>query len=668
MADSGWGVRLFVTGEYGDEGTIDFFSNFKKGKSRQQDTIITFSGMYGVDNYLIWNMHKDLPNYDFSTTALDVNIFMYKSTDIVCFQDFYRVQDIRYNTVKSQYTIYAISETTVKLRSKLVGYNVTSLTYSENRTAKDIFTDVLQKNDIFYVVFHEDNDATKTMLHYEYRYFAIDPEWTVLDFIEYICDENQYEWTIDTFVDEATNEPYYIFHFGHELMADKDMEASKALSIEIDNISQSLYAMKITTNSSPMQPMANWEDTHKCVWAKHTAGKGGGMSKGCFVPVGLGHFNKHLYLRSLEGEIEKTLGSAILSRRKVRIPSIGIGNVLVDEGVFKDDSGNTTGVSPYIDSISIQKNPDTYTIREPHNIIVNRGSHVAVQHQIERATRWSPYIDNKAGLQYPSPKLQDDNGDVHPPNSLMFYVDGKRESAVMGGYVFGGGAGDWADYEIPIKEREDFRLKFPDGGEIYYEAEHGKWHFNAPGGLTFKDNVVNHDELPVQGITVGSHGDDYNRDPFSALRMTMHDGGFQIEGKIPLLVLEPGGCFRIAPYFNETADGAGRYIIRAYNDLGEIHLYSDNKIKIKTSKASAEIAIETGDGEGGLQSGTITINTTGTINIGAGATAINLAGGANALSHASHTHQIPPGPAIPGPPVNTSTHLPAQGTTKTKAD
>ena len=90
MADSAWSIRFFQANNYKDSGTIDFVSNFKKGKSRQLDTIVTYSGMYGIDNYLIWNIHKDLPNYDFSTVALNLNLHLYKNPDIVYFQDFYK--------------------------------------------------------------------------------------------------------------------------------------------------------------------------------------------------------------------------------------------------------------------------------------------------------------------------------------------------------------------------------------------------------------------------------------------------------------------------------------------------------------------------------------------------------------------------------------------------
>ncbi|KKM93961.1 hypothetical protein LCGC14_1203160, partial [marine sediment metagenome] len=301
----GWSIRLFEANDYNDEATIDHMDNYTKGKSRQLDSVLTYNGMYGIDNYLIWNIHKNLPSYDFSTVALDLNLFMYKSTDIPYFQGFYRVQDIRYNPNKSQYTVYAISETSVRLHSKLSQYGITSLSYKEDRTAKQLLMDVIEDHNIFYLRFHDDNLSTKGMVHYQYRYFDIDPEWTVLDFIEYICDDNKYEWCVTTFVDRKTNIPKFFLHIGHELKADTNMNATKEFNIEDDNISDSVYTKKITTNGSPMQPLAHWEENLRCLWSKHSIGKGGAdISKGCFAPIGMGHFPKLLYLRTLQGEIE----------------------------------------------------------------------------------------------------------------------------------------------------------------------------------------------------------------------------------------------------------------------------------------------------------------------------------------------------------------------------
>ena len=642
MPDAGWSVRLFETNDYGEDSTIDFFSNFKKSKARMLDTIVTFSGMYGIDNYLIWNLHKDLPHYDFSTMSLDVNIFMYKSTDIVSFQDFYRVQDIRYNTVKSQYTIYAISETTVILRSKLIGYNVTSLSYKENRTPKEILEEVLQKNNILYVVFHEDNNATKEMPSYQYRYFVIDKEWTVLDFIEYIADDNKYEWFIDTFVPEDTNKPYYILHIGHELQMDLDMDASKPLSIEIDNLSESLYSMKITTNTSPMQPLATWEQNYKCVWAKHTAGKGGGISKGCFVPVGMGHFDKHLFLRTLEGKVERSIGISMLSRRKLRIPSIGIGNILKDEGVLKDDSGKTTGVSPYIDEVSLQKNPKTLSIREPHNIIINKGDDLAVQHQLERATRSTPYLDHEAGLLFPSSSLEEGEPS---PNSILFNVDGKIESSVVGPFVMGNGS---EDYRIPIKEKEDFRLRFTDGAEIFYDHSKKIWFFQAPSGFCFKNVITPYDKNTTKHLT-----EEWDE---GKSMLQIYENNLMFDSPSIHMHMMDGGCWQVVPKTGPQPDDPyRRYAIIGDNEYGKFYIEAKDGIEIEIRY------------QGALASGTIKINTSnGTINIGENASAINLAGGAKALAHAQHIHTIPPGPAIPGPPVSTSACT--DNTTITKAD
>jgi len=241
MADSGWAIRFYHANDYSKEGTVEFISNFKNTKSRQLDTIVAFTGgMYGIDNYLIWNIHKDLPSYDFSTVALNLRLFMYKNPEIVYFQDFYRVRDVKYNPTKSQYTLYAVSETTIRLQKRLIDYNVTSLSYKENRTAEGLLKEIIQDNKIFYVIFHPDAESTKNMIHYEYRYFDINIEWTVLDLIEYIADTNKYEWCVTRTVDKD-NIPYWFLHIGHELKASRLMNATiEKFNMEKDNISHSL--------------------------------------------------------------------------------------------------------------------------------------------------------------------------------------------------------------------------------------------------------------------------------------------------------------------------------------------------------------------------------------------------------------------------------------------
>ena len=46
---------------------------------------------------------------------------------------------------------------------------------------------------------------------------------------------------------------------------------------------------------------------------------------------------------------------------------------------------------------------------------------------------------------------------------------------------------------------------------------------------------------------------------------------------------------------------------------------------------------------------------------------VNIAGGGSFLSYSTHTHQVPVGPAIPGPPSTAVPQNPGAQTTKMKA-
>ena len=78
MADAGWAIRFYDTSEDKDDenNAIDFMSNFKDVKDRQYDNIVAFKGMYGIDSYLVWEVHKDLPQYDFSTMGMNLRLFL----------------------------------------------------------------------------------------------------------------------------------------------------------------------------------------------------------------------------------------------------------------------------------------------------------------------------------------------------------------------------------------------------------------------------------------------------------------------------------------------------------------------------------------------------------------------------------------------------------------
>ena len=96
-----------------------------------------------------------------------------------------------------------------------------------------------------------------------------------------------------------------------------------------------------------------------------------------------------------------------------------------------------------------------------------------------------------------------------------------------------------------------------------------------------------------------------------------------------------------------------------------VYIKSDKTIIIQQAVAPTDIPTGSGTYIKIDPSGNIDIDGSGTINIGTSATMLKLAGGGNFLALDTHDHQVPVGPAIPGPPANA---VPTGGiTTKTKA-
>lgn len=96
-----------------------------------------------------------------------------------------------------------------------------------------------------------------------------------------------------------------------------------------------------------------------------------------------------------------------------------------------------------------------------------------------------------------------------------------------------------------------------------------------------------------------------------------------------------------------------------------VYVKSDKTIIIQQVVSPTEIPTGSGTYVKIDPSGNIDIDTSGIVNIGDSASMVNIAGGGEFLAYSTHDHQVPVGPAIPGPPA---TAVPTSGiTTKTKA-
>lgn len=467
-AKCGWIVRLYAANDY--QGTIDLIGNYKEYHNRMKDDVTVFSGMYGIDDYMIWQIHKNLGNYDFAGINIDLKLFIDQNTNRPFWHKQYKVLDVTYDSDLSKYILYAMGLDSVKLKTKLIDYGVKSLSWSENRTPKQVLIEVLQDNDIFYVEYMV-SPYEQNLKNFEYRYFDIDENWTVEDFINYIADQNEFEWYVRNGV----------LYISNECKAIKAMNATRKFDLETDNISSTAWFKKYYGETRPMDVMAHISETWRCVWAKHSAGDSGGISKGCFTKIGIGTLDKENYLKTLEGEMEKRLATKLFIDNS-RNHYITLGNIIKD-----------TGWNDYIDEVSMQKNKELFKVNEPSDIKIDRGDEATspLTQTKKEVCRSTPYLDANGGILFPSPWLapeadKDFNEDNHkwkgnPPNVIIFQVDGKRESSVVGPYVMGNSEVDFKEQKTPTKRTQDFRFSLPNGWTMYVDAEFGKTLFQVDG-------------------------------------------------------------------------------------------------------------------------------------------------------------------------------------------
>jgi len=488
LARPGWIVRLYDPQSY--DTTYQFVGNYTDLGDRESDELVVFSGMYGIDNYLVWFIHKDLPIQDFSTVNLELRLFLDADLGKTTWQQRYKIIDLRYSASQSRYYLYAINIDSAKLQTKLSDYGITSLRWLSSRSPKQVLIDVLEKGKepIFKIQYHTHPFETD-LRNFEYRSLSINDEWTVGDFINYIAEQNHFEWMVKD----------GLLHIGKELRAIKTLYSSFA-QLPIDNITKTTFYNKYNGDFRPFEPLTHIEKDWKCVWVKHYVGKSGGTTKACWTRIGGGQVDKEIYLRSLEDDPERSFGVKLFDAKSTS-EYILLGNEVEDAGVVQ-----------WVDKISVQKNREKFKVNNPNDVRMDRGADekYPVTNTKEYICRSSPYFDHNAGLQFPVSNLEDEEGNkIVPPNRIIFNVWGKEEASVAGPFVSGNGE---LDFSLPHKAPEDFRLTFRNGW-TWYTAENGRTIIqsaNLPTQIESEDDF----QFPYPGDEEGGSEDvgQYNPD------------------------------------------------------------------------------------------------------------------------------------------------------------
>ena len=136
MAQGGWAVRLYEPGNF--RKGYDIVSNFKGFHNRTLDDIMVFNGMYGLDSYMLWYIHKDLHGYDFNSVHLNLRLFSDTDKSNSFWENKYRVIEVKYDPKVSKYVLFALSEDSIVLNTKLMTWNISSVKFNEERTAPQV--------------------------------------------------------------------------------------------------------------------------------------------------------------------------------------------------------------------------------------------------------------------------------------------------------------------------------------------------------------------------------------------------------------------------------------------------------------------------------------------------------------------------------------------------
>jgi hypothetical protein len=449
-SQGGWAIRLYDPDNF--RKGYDIISNFKGFHNRTLDDIVVFNGMYGMDSYLLWYAHSDLYSYDFNTVFLNLKLFPSLQKDKPFWENNYNVVEVKFDPNKGRYVIFALSLDSMKLNTKLLTWDISSIKFSEKRTVEGALREILEDNNIFAVQYFESPNPDLVDMIYEQLTF--DPDWTVRDLINYFADDNGFEWYV-------YNNVLYI---GRELRIIKKMNIGSKFDPQSDRTGNSAFFKRIMGDLRPADVLGHIDEHWRCIWAKHYVGKSGGVSSLCLSQVGAGTVDKNLYIHTLSNEREKHNAGFLLKTRKFNSYSVGIGNILKDDGE-----------ASYVDEVSVQKDTNTYQVKSPNNMVFDRGDEDEESKVVslkERIARSTPYLDNEAGLLFPSVKL-----DEPPPNSIIFNVKGREESSVLGPFVMGNGSDE---LRIPVKEKGDLRFQLPNGW-CFYVREDGTTYLQVKG-------------------------------------------------------------------------------------------------------------------------------------------------------------------------------------------
>ena len=397
-----------------------------------KDQFFVYEGMYGVPAFCIWWMAPDKTFQIYQGMAF--KLCFYKGAYDIYYAEDFIVKTAIYDNTNNLYKIYAIGTAYNDLfTSDFIA--ATDLNKKDLPISGKIVLENMIKGAFPYLDIWFDPE-----LENKVGYFAIsfDRDFSCLDLLSKICNENNWEWYLRSDAIFIRNN----LHFKDKYITFTDIENESSKSIDFMNYKY------IEMEADNAHPGSLYGKDYRVIWVTYNMGGGIGGIMGVMLEKNKERaLSEEAYLDTL-----MNIPESLIYERKTKTyeqNSVIVGKIFGTHSTDNKDnyeapifSGDVRKYTKWLRKREFKKEYgiDEYPLRYNKNIIMS-----------------TPYAGNGVGLLFP----QDES------HRTLIAPDGDREEPIVGPAFFG--FGDIVPKRTVVK---DFRLQLP-GGWCLYIKENG---------------------------------------------------------------------------------------------------------------------------------------------------------------------------------------------------
>lgn len=398
-----------------------------------KDQFFVYEGMFGVPAFCIWWMAPDKTFQIYQGMAFKL-LFYRGAYDIYYAEDFI-VKSAIYDSTKNLYKIYAIGTAYNDLfTSDFITATVLTNKKDQPISGKIILENMIKQAFPYLDIWFDPNLIDRV------GYFAVsfDRDFSCLDLLTKICNENNWEWYLRTDAIFIRNN----LHFKERYITFTEVENDSSKSIDFLNYKY------LEMEAGYAHPGALYGLDYRVLWVIYNMGGEVGGTMGVMLERNKEHpISEDAYLDTLMNIPEK-----LIYERKTK--TYEQNSVIVGKIFGTHSTDNLGNYEAPVFSGDVKKYAKWLKKREFKTSYAPDEQPLLWNKDVALST---PYAGNGVGIQYP----QDES------HRILIAPDGDREEPIVGPAYFGFG-----DIVPKKSAAKDFRLQLP-GGWCLYVKENG---------------------------------------------------------------------------------------------------------------------------------------------------------------------------------------------------